>query len=213
MKTKVCIFDLDGVIVDTAKYHFLAWKRLADELGVVFTLKDNERLKGVSRMESLQIILNLGKLSFSEDKKKELATKKNEWYREYLLKMKEDEILPGVKEYLTLLKENNIKRVLASASRNAPTVLKILSLESYFDYIVDIESVENPKPFPDLFLKGAELAGAEPDQCVVFEDAEAGIEAAHRGGIYAIGIGEQKNLKEADIVISGINEANLQILP
>ncbi|WP_426350102.1 beta-phosphoglucomutase [Alloiococcus sp. CFN-8] len=209
---KACLFDLDGVIVDTAKYHYLAWKRLADELGFQFTEEDNERLKGVSRMASLDILLSIGGIAASDEEKEEMAAKKNQWYVDYITKLKEDEILPGVKEFLTTLRNNDIKIALGSASKNSMIILENLKLVPYFDAIVDGNKVSKAKPDPEVFLLGAKELGVSPSACVVFEDAEAGIEAAKRAGMRAIGIGEPSILKEADKVVPGFQEASLKVL-
>lgn len=212
MDIKGCIFDLDGVIVDTAKYHYLAWKRLANELGFAFTEKDNERLKGVSRMASLDILLSIGGLHFDETTKLELAEKKNNWYVDYISKMNKDEILPGVLNFLTTLKENNIKISLGSASKNSMLILNNLELFSYFDAIVDGNKVSQAKPNPEVFLLAAKELGLESKYCVVFEDAEAGIEAATAAGMRSIGIGSTDVLKEATKVLPNLAHADLSIL-
>lgn len=203
---KGCIFDLDGVIVDTAKYHYLAWKRLASELGFEFTVQDNERLKGVSRMKSLEILLEVGKLNFDEETKLKLAEKKNNWYVEYISKIDKSEILPGVEAFLKDIKGNGIKVALGSASKNAKLIMKNIGIASYFDAIVDGTKVSKAKPDPEVFLKCAEELGLVPSQCVVFEDAEAGVEAAKRGDMLAVGIGDPKILCKADKVISGFEK-------
>ncbi len=209
---KACIFDLDGVIVDTAKYHFLAWKRLAAELGFEFTKENNERLKGVSRMHSLEILFELGNINLSQEKKEELAAKKNEWYREYILKMKPDEILPGVLNFLEDLKKNKIKIALGSASRNAFTILERVSIKKYFDAIIDGTKVSKAKPNPEIFLKAAHSVGEKPENCVVFEDAQAGVEAAINAGIQVIGIGSPVTLKKANFIVPDLTKFNLQYL-
>lgn len=203
---KGCIFDLDGVIVDTAKYHYLAWKRLASELGFEFTVQDNERLKGVSRMKSLEILLEVGKLNFDEETKLKLAEKKNNWYVEYISKIDKSEILPGVEAFLKDIKGNGIKVALGSASKNAKLIMKNIGIASYFDAIVDGTKVSKAKPDPEVFLKCAEELGLVPRQCVVFEDAEAGVEAAKRGDMLAVGIGDPKILCKADKVISSFEK-------
>lgn len=209
---KGCIFDLDGVIVDTARYHFIAWKELANELGFEFSEKDNERLKGVSRMRSLDILLEIGGLDFPQEKKEELAKKKNENYRSYILKMTPDEILPGAMEFIKEVRENNILTAVGSASKNAMTILDRLQLTSWFDAIVDGTKVSKAKPDPEVFLKGAEELKLQPADCVVFEDAEAGVEAALRGGMKCVGIGSPENLGKAHLVVSGLHDMNMQKL-
>lgn len=209
---KACLFDLDGVIVDTAKYHFLAWKRLADELNIEFTEKDNERLKGVSRMRSLEIILEIGQVNLDEETKNNLAAKKNDWYVEYISKLTPDEILPGAKEFLKLARENNMKIALGSASKNSMLILNKLDLVDCFDAIIDGTKVSKAKPNPEVFLKGAEALNVEPNHCVVFEDAEAGIEAAINAGMYSVGIGSPEILNKANFIISGLHEMDLSKL-
>ncbi|WP_372755632.1 beta-phosphoglucomutase [Labilibaculum sp.] len=198
-----CIFDLDGVVVDTAKYHYIAWKRIANDLGFDFTEEDNERLKGVSRMTSLDILLEIGGVKLDQETKLKLADKKNKNYLEYILKMTPEEILPGVKDFFKELKSKNIKIALGSASKNAMTILNQLELTNYFDAIVDGTHVSKAKPDPEVFLKGSELLKVTPANCVVFEDAEAGVEAAINGGMKCVGIGSPEVLGKANKVIPG----------
>jgi beta-phosphoglucomutase len=198
------LFDLDGVIVDTAKYHFLAWKRLADELSIPFSENDNERLKGVSRMRSLDIILELGSLNLSEAVKEELAAKKNAWYVEYITNMTPDEILPGALEFIQQARTKDIKIALGSASKNAMTILERLKITDYFDAIISGNEVSKAKPDPEVFLKGAEALSLAPEECLVFEDAEAGVEAAINGRMKCIGIGSKDVLGAADAVVEGL---------
>lgn len=211
-EVKACLFDLDGVIVDTAKYHYLAWKRLANELGFEFTEENNERLKGVSRMKSLDILLEIGGLTFDEKAKEELAAKKNAWYVEYISKMDSSEILPGVLDFLKSLGDNGIKISLGSVSKNAMTILKNVGITSYFDSIIDGTKITHAKPDPEVFLTGAKELGVGPKYCVVFEDAEAGIEAAVNAGMHSIGVGSPKILKKADFVISSFEEMTVDKL-
>jgi beta-phosphoglucomutase len=198
-----CIFDLDGVVVDTAKYHYIAWKKIANDLGFDFTEEDNERLKGVSRMTSLDILLEIGGVELDQETKLKLADKKNKNYLEYILKMTPDEILPGVKDFFRELKSKEIKIALGSASKNAMTILNQLELTDFFDAIVDGTHVSKAKPDPEVFLKGAELLNTDPANCVVFEDAEAGVEAAINGGMKCVGIGSPEVLGKANMVIPG----------
>ncbi|MDI7247229.1 MAG: beta-phosphoglucomutase [Bacillota bacterium] len=200
---EAAIFDLDGVIVDTAKYHYMAWKRLANELGFDFSPKDNERLKGVSRMRSLEILLEIAGLRLDEHSKAELAEKKNQWYIEYISTISPAEILSGVPEFIGGLRKLGVKTALASASKNAPTILGNLGIASLFDAIVDGNAVSMAKPNPEVFLVAAGRLGADPRRCIVFEDAEAGVEAAHRAGMYAVGVGSPDVLRHADHVIPG----------
>ncbi|HYE12093.1 MAG TPA: beta-phosphoglucomutase [Patescibacteria group bacterium] len=201
---KGAIFDLDGVIVDTAKYHYLAWKRLAEELGFEFKESDNERLKGVSRMKSLEILLEAGGLNFSDDVKLLLADKKNKWYVEYISNIDESELLKGAKEYLSKLKNSGVRIALGSASKNAPILLDRLKIRALFDSIVDGNKVSRAKPDPEVFLTAARELGLKAEECVVFEDAEAGIAAARAAGMGIVGIGSKDILTRADIVVLGL---------
>ena len=204
MGIRLCIFDLDGVICDTAKYHYLAWKELADDLNIPFGLQDNERLKGVSRMASLDIILSLGnREDITQEEKNAMAEQKNTCYVEMISKMGQNEILPGVEVFLKELRGQGIKIALGSASRNTTIIMDRLKLRESFDYIVDGTMIVNTKPDPEVFLKSMEYYGFEPEECLVFEDAAAGIEAAHRGGMRCVGIGSKADLPEADYWIPG----------
>jgi beta-phosphoglucomutase len=209
---KACLFDLDGVIVDTAKYHFKAWKMLANSLGIDFTEAENEKLKGISRVESLQLILNWGGITKTEEEKFDLATKKNKWYVDLIANMDETEILPGAKELLQELKAANIKIALGSASKNSETILRKINLFDAFEAIIDGNKVSKSKPNPQVFLMGAEALGVKPESCIVFEDAEAGVEAAINAGMRVVGIGESHNLFKADLVVAGLNQINLNTL-
>ncbi len=209
---KGVIFDLDGVIVDTAKYHFLAWARLAKELGFEFTEADNERLKGVSRMQSLEYLLETGGITVPEWEKEGLAQKKNEWYVEYIKQLREDEILPGTKAFLLELRANGILISLGSASKNSPLILERLKIADLFDAVVDGRDTSRGKPDPQVFQIGAQKLGLTCDECVVFEDADAGIEAAHAAGMKAVGIGSSDNLPDADYLISDLSEMSIDLL-
>ena len=204
-KYRAAIFDLDGVIVDTAKYHYLAWKRLANELGFDFTERDNERLKGVSRMRSLEILLEIGGLDLDEEEKSALAEKKNGWYVEYIREMDESELLPGARECLIRLREKGVKTALGSASKNTPTIINGLNIVDLFDAVVDGNKTSKAKPDPEVFLLGAQELGVDPADCVVFEDAEAGLQAARAAGMYAIGVGDPGVLESAHDVIAGLH--------
>jgi len=193
-------------LVDTAKYHYLAWRKLAEELNIEFSLQDNERLKGVSRMQSLEIILEIGNLKLDYDTKIELAKKKNTWYVEYIAKLSPQDILPGVIGFLESIKTYGIKVALGSASKNSMLILDKLNLTNYFDSIIDGTKVSKAKPDPEVFLKGAEALKALPSECIVFEDAEAGVEAAINAGMYCIGIGSKNILKKANLVLSGFSD-------
>lgn len=206
---KACIFDLDGVIVDTAVYHYKAWKRLASELGIDFTEHNNEKLKGVSRTRSLQLILQLGGVTKTEAEQQELATRKNTWYVDMINSMTPAEILPGAQEFLQTCRAAGIKTALGSASKNAITILNKINLTALFDAIVDGNAVSEAKPNPEVFLKGAQALNVNPAACVVFEDAIAGVEAAINGGMRVVGIGSAQVLSKANLVISGLNEMSL----
>ncbi|MGG5370970.1 beta-phosphoglucomutase [Enterococcus sp. AZ196] len=206
------IFDLDGVLVDTAKYHFLAWKKLADQLNIPFTEEDNEQLKGVSRVKSLDILLSLGKKSYSEDERKCFMEKKNEDYVHYISQMDESEILPGVVQLLDQLRLQQIKIALGSASKNSGLILRNTKLQTYFDAIVDGNDVSKAKPDPEVFLLGAQKLGVPASRCMVFEDAKAGIEAAKQAGMLAIGVGTKKNLPNADVLFENLEALDLSVL-
>lgn len=200
MSTKAFIFDLDGVIVDTAKYHYLAWRKIADQLGIKFTHEHNELLKGVSRVRSLDIILELGKVTASQEDKNKWLIQKNEDYLSYLVDMDASEILPGVLPILKYLKDQNQLIALGSASKNARPILEKTGTLAYFDAIVDGNDVSNAKPDPEVFLIAAQLLGVKPEDSIVFEDSVAGIQAANIGGMTSIGIGEASTLFEAKYI-------------
>ncbi len=206
---KALIFDLDGVIVDTAHYHFVAWQRLARELGIDFTEKDNERLKGVSRMRSLEIILEIGNRQMSESEKERLATRKNAWFVEYIQNVKPDEIFPGVKEMIQACKAAGFRVALASSSKNARTVLRNLKVEDLFEGFVDGNMITHSKPNPEIFLKAAAQLGVEPQHCVVFEDAEAGVEAALAAGMKCVGVGSPENVGKANQIVKNTADFKL----
>jgi len=206
MNKKSFIFDLDGVIVDTAKYHFLAWKNLANELGFDFTERQNEQLKGVSRVRSLDILLKIGNIELSQEEKDRLLLQKNEEYLTYIEKMTADEILPGIPEVLDFLEKNHLKFALGSASKNAGLILEKVGLLHKFTAIVDGNDVSKAKPDPEVFLIAAKKLKADPKDCIVIEDAVAGIEAAHNAGMFSIGIGDPVHLKAADINLKNTKE-------
>jgi beta-phosphoglucomutase len=209
---KACIFDLDGVLVDTARYHYLAWKKLAAELGINLTEEANEQLKGVSRMDSLKIILGLGGIQKSADEMIALADRKNTWFVDYINEMKPDEIYPGALSLLHALRHAGILVGLASSSKNAATVLKNLQIQQEFDAVVDGTMVTHSKPDPEIFLKAAAKLGMDPADCIVVEDAEAGVEAAIRAGIKTVGIGKVEQLGKADLVVDHIQKLSLTLL-
>lgn len=212
MDVKACIFDLDGVIVDTAKYHYIAWRNIARDLGFEFTEMHNERLKGVSRMRSLEILLEVGGIQLDQETKEALAERKNKEYLEYIMRMTPDEILPGAREFLEEVRLVGLRTALGSASRNSMTILNRLKITGLFDAIIDGNKVTKAKPDPEIFLKGAEELGIHPRHCVVFEDAEAGIEAALAAGMKCIGIGDPRILGKANAVIPGFRDFYLDKL-
>jgi beta-phosphoglucomutase len=209
---QACIFDLDGVIVDTAMYHYLAWKRLAAELGIVLTEEYNERLKGVSRFDSLNLILALKGISLTDEEKNQLAEKKNKWFVDYIHSMTEKNIYPGVQPLISDLKKAGIRTALASSSKNAFTVLRQLGMLHQFDAIVDGNMIINTKPHPEIFTKTAGLLNVPPDKCLVIEDAAAGVEAAKAAGMSCVGIGDSAILHQADLVVSHVSEISLEKL-
>ena len=213
----LCIFDLDGIIVNTAKYHYLAWKKLAEKLNFDFTEKDNEDLKGVSRKDSLEILLNYGykrglKKHFSEDEKNRMMEEKNKIYIDYIDKMDKNEILPGVTEYFLILKKNKIKIALGSASKNSLKILEKLAIKDYFDVIIDGNKVKKAKPDPEVFETAAKQLNVKNQECVVFEDSKSGIEAAKKCGMKSVGVGNPYVLKAADKVINGFINADINLI-
>jgi len=206
------IFDLDGVIVDTAKFHFLAWRKLANDLGFDFTEEQNEQLKGVSRIESLKKILKWGNMELSEEEFNSQMARKNENYLSYVDEMDNTEILPGVSKVLEYLMEHNIPFALGSASKNARTILKKIDMYNKFDAIVDGTDVSKAKPDPEVFLIAAEKLNTAPENCVVFEDSVAGVQAANMGKMTSIGIGDQKVLHEADYIFTDFTEIDIEFI-
>lgn len=205
-KHKGIIFDLDGVITDTAKYHFLAWQKLANSLGFAISHEQNEQLKGVSRKHSLQQILKWGEKTCSEEEFEGYLISKNEDYLAMISGMDEKDLLPGVKKVLDYLTSEEIPFALGSASKNARIILKRLKIIDRFTAIVDGNDVTKAKPDPEVFLIAAKKIKKEPNECIVFEDALAGIQAANSAGMLSIGIGEEKILKEADYNFSDFTE-------
>lgn len=205
---RAAIFDLDGVIVDTARFHYLAWKRLAAELGFHFTEAQNERLKGVSRMQSLEFLLDSGGLQnrFSQEKKEQMAARKNQWYGELIATLTEKDLLPGAEQLLKELKKMGVAIVLGSASKNAPPILKSLGIEDLFDAVVDGNMVQKAKPDPQVFTLGADLVQIPYKDCAVFEDSQAGIDAADKAGMYSIGISKASVLRGCQEQIADLSQ-------
>ncbi len=210
--SKGVIFDLDGVIVDTAKFHYLAWRKLANDLGFDITETQNEELKGVSRVKSLEIILDWGGVTLSEDEFMEQMAMKNDNYLAYISGMTKSDILPGVSEVIDYLKENNIPIALGSASKNARNILEKVGLYQGFDAIVDGNDVSKAKPNPEVFLIAANQLNVAPENCVVFEDSVAGIQAANLAEMTSIGIGEKSVLNEADHVFTDFTEIKIDFI-
>jgi beta-phosphoglucomutase len=204
------IFDLDGVLTDTARYHYLAWKQLADELGIEFNETINERLKGIDRMGSLEIILEKSPKAYSLEEKLAMAAQKNLHYVEMVKTMTPTDTLPGALALLKKLKSKNIKVGLASVSKNAPLVVERLGISAFFDAIADAQRVKRGKPDPEIFLMVAEALGTEPKYCIGFEDAVAGVQAIKRAGMFAIGIGDPDILMEADEVIPDLTAFKIE---
>lgn len=208
-KINAFLFDLDGVIVDTAVYHYQAWRRMANELGFDISEHFNETLKGVSRVDSLNLILAQGGLTLPDDRKAELAAQKNEWYLELVNQMTPDAILPGIPAFFAQVRETNLKVALGSVSKNSRLILERIGLVNAFDAIIDGNKITNSKPNPEVFLKGAAELGVLPAECVVFEDAVAGIEAGKRGGMKTVGIGSPDVLTQADIVLPSLEHITI----
>lgn len=212
MNKKAFIFDLDGVIVDTAKYHFIAWQKLAQELGIDFTPEHNEQLKGVSRQQSLEIILKIGNATATDEQKTKWLTQKNDEYLSYISQIDQSEILGGVLPILDYIKSKNQKIVLGSASKNARLILEKTGIMPYFDAIIDGNDVSKAKPDPEVFALGAQKVGIEPENCIVFEDSIAGIQAANIAGMTSIGIGEKDILNEADYIFNDFNHIEVEFI-
>jgi len=212
MNKKGFIFDLDGVIVDTAHFHYRAWKKTAEELGFNLTIELNEKLKGVSRIDSLQKILNWADITISQEHFDNLTFEKNEDYLKYVSQMSKEDVLPGVFDFIVNLKKLKYPISLGSASKNAKSILQRVELIELFDAIVDGNSVAKAKPDPEVFLKASNLMGIEPKDCVVFEDSQAGIEAANKANMISIGLGEPSVLSEADFVFEDFTEISEEFL-
>jgi len=210
MKIAAFIFDLDGVLTDTSEFHYRGWKRLADEEGLPFTRQDNEALRGVSRRESLELLLKGRQID--EATAQAWMERKNRYYLEWVEKMTPSDLLPGALDLLHELRSAGIKTVIASSSKNAGTVVEKLNLSGEIDAVVDARLVPHSKPAPDLFLKAAELAAAPPRQCVVVEDAASGIEAGHAAGMLTLGVGPRDRLGKADVIIPNLEKVKLASL-
>ncbi|MDF0478848.1 beta-phosphoglucomutase [Vagococcus sp. PNs007] len=212
MSVKGFIFDLDGVITDTADYHFEAWKNLASNYGITIDREFNEQLKGISRMDSLNRILEFGgrKTEFTEAQKEAMAAEKNGEYVKLIEKMTPEHILPGVLDFLTELKKHNYLLGLASASKNGPVILERLNLSGYFDTIVDPSLLAKGKPDPEIFLTAARQLGLKPEECIGIEDASAGIESINKAKMFSVGVGDKESMKEANYRLSNTSELSLE---
>ena len=211
MSIKAVIFDLDGVIVSTDDYHYRAWKTMADGEEIYFDREINERLRGVSRMESLEIILEKADKAYTNEEKNEMAEKKNSLYRELLEELSPMDILPGVRRVLETLKVNNINIAIGSSSKNTPMILKKIGLNDYFDAVADGNEIKNSKPDPEVFLLAAQKLGINPEECLVVEDADAGVEAAIAGNMKVLAVGyassnNKANYKFKDLSLVDIKE-------
>ncbi len=203
---KAVIFDLDGVIVSTDDCHYRAWKRMADEEGIYFDMEINNRLRGVSRTASLDIVLEMADREYSEDEKQALAEKKNNYYKKLICELTPNDILPGAMETLEELKKNGIKIAIGSSSKNTPIILKQIGLDTYFDAISDGNNITHSKPDPEVFLKAAEMLGVAPEHCMIVEDADAGIEAGKRAGMKTLSV---HGAKGADFETEDLEKYNL----
>ncbi|HYW34889.1 MAG TPA: beta-phosphoglucomutase [Balneolaceae bacterium] len=208
-KPEACIFDLDGVIVDTSWYHYKAWQRLAASLSIQFGEEENQQLKGLSRHDSMHKILEMGGRTMSEQQIQRLTDRKNEWYQEYIADLSPDNILEGIRPFLDELEDNDIRKAIGSSSKNAQQILEALQLTHRFDAVVDGDAVKNAKPDPEIFLRAAELLGVSPDACIVFEDAASGVKAANRAGMKSVGVGDKHFLIDADAVIPSFKNMTL----
>jgi len=200
------LFDLDGVIVDTAVFHFQAWRRCAQKLGGDFTEAQNEELKGVNRVDSLKKIIEWTGASVTADEFEALMVEKNEWYLELVQELSAADGLPGAVAFLQHAHAQGIKIALGSASKNAPMILDKMGLTPLFDAIIDGNNVINGKPHPEVFLKGAAALGLNPEECVVFEDSIAGVQAAKTGGMSCVGIGTPETLEGADVHFTALGD-------
>lgn len=205
---KAVLFDLDGVITDSARYHYLAWKEISESLNIPFDEEYNEKLKGVSRMESLELILKNGNMqdAFTTAEKEKLAEKKNDIYKELIKQITPADILPGIRELLISLKDKNIKTCVCSVSKNAFSIINSLDLSGYFDHIIDAAKIRNAKPDSDIFAVGAYVLGAAPEECVGIEDANAGIAAIQKAGIKAVGVGTKDQMADADLILASTKD-------
>ncbi|MBQ8599955.1 MAG: beta-phosphoglucomutase [Clostridia bacterium] len=214
MELKALVFDLDGVITDSAELHYQAWKKLATELGLTFDREQNEALKGVSRMDSLEIILKNNHCSdaYSAEEKETFAFRKNEYYKELVETLTEKDILPGIKALVLDARAKGLKTAIASVSKNAPRVLERIGLADYFDVIADAAKVRNSKPDPEIFLTCAQQLGIDPRACIGLEDSQAGIEGILSAKMYAVGINVTVTGSSPDLMVGSTGELSLDLL-
>ncbi|PRX27203.1 beta-phosphoglucomutase [Orenia metallireducens] len=212
MSIEAVIFDLDGVIVSTDEKHYQAWKKIADEEGISFDREFNERFRGVSRMDCLEMLIAETDKEYSAEEKKELATRKNNYYRDLLQSLDENDILSNVINILEGLKEKGIKIAVGSSSRNTPLILKQIGLDNYFDGVADGNQITKSKPDPEVFLLAAEKVGVDPEKCLVVEDADAGIEAAIAGGMKTVGVASASSNLKADLKLKDLSVVNIEDL-
>lgn len=205
LKYKAVIFDLDGVIVCTDECHYKGWKKLADEEGIYFDREINQRLRGVSRMESLEIVLEKANKAYTAEEKAEMAERKNSFYREYIKDLTPADVLPGVMDFCEKLRAQGVKLAIGSSSKNTPAILKGIGLDTYFDAVADGNQITKSKPDPEVFLLAAKLVGINPADCMVVEDAEAGVEAALAGGMDVLGLGKAVENSNATYKAAGLN--------
>lgn len=206
MDIKAVIFDLDGVIVTTDDCHYTAWKKMADDEGIYFDRKINERLRGVSRMQSLEIVLEKSDKAYTEQEKLALAAKKNAYYVDLIQKLTPNDVLGGVMKNLETLKEHGIKIAIGSSSKNTPIILNRIGLADYFDAVSDGNNIKNSKPDPEVFIKAAEMLNIAPENCMIVEDADAGIEAGRRAGMKTFALG---NATDADFYAKSLENVDL----
>ncbi|MBM7555045.1 beta-phosphoglucomutase [Thalassobacillus pellis] len=206
------LFDLDGVITDTAEYHYKAWKQLADDLDIPFDREFNEKLKGIGRMESLELILQHGNKQLTAEEKERQATKKNEHYKQMIELITPADILPGVLEFMNEIKDAGVKTALASSSKNAQAVIENLEITHLLDSVVNAAEIKNGKPAPEIFLKAADQLGLSSENCAGVEDAQAGVEAIKAAEMFAVGVGDQKALKKADWVVEDTSQLDFKEL-
>ncbi|MBQ9965168.1 MAG: beta-phosphoglucomutase [Clostridia bacterium] len=212
MKYKAVIFDLDGVIVTTDECHYKGWKKLADEEGIYFDREINRRQRGVSRMESLEVLLEKAERTYTQEEKTEMAERKNNYYREYIKSLTPADTLPGVMDFCSYLRENGVKLAIGSSSKNTPTILAGIGLDNYFDAVADGNQIKNSKPDPEVFLLAAKLLGIDPADCMVVEDAEAGVEAALAGGMDVLGVGDSVVNTNATYKAESLAKFNIDLI-